>query len=156
MRLTNRRYTQTVHNLFLFSMLIVLFFLLLKVQKRIGDLQFYIAASFALLLVLYNLFFAAYFEYDSFGPTLQFRSKRFFKKFTDNKRRKLEIDKKDLQKYVVYDYFVHKSLILYISNKKSGKTKKVSFDITFLNARKINLMKQSLNKVLKNKSFDYN
>ena len=151
MRLTNRRYTQTVNNLFLSSMLIVLFFLLLKTQKRIGESLFYLATAFAIVLVLYNLFFAAYFEYDSFGPKLQFRSKRFIRRFTNNKRRKLEIEKTHLKKYVLNDFLIHKSLIVHYTGK-NGDMKKAFFDITFLNAHKTDLLRQSLNKVLRTNS----
>lgn len=156
MRLTNRRYTRTVHNLFLFSALIILFFLLLKVQHRIGISPFYIAAFFAVCIALYIFFFASYFEYDSFGSILQFRTKRFVKKFTTNRRKKVEIEKYKLKKFEIFNLFIYKSLTIYTSGGDDGHLKKHRFDITFLNDRKINLMEQSLKKVLKNKTGQYN
>ncbi len=156
MRLTNRRYKETVQNLFLFAMLVILFCLLLKVMHRIGANQFYLVSGMAVIFVLYIFFCAAYFEYDSFGDTLQFRSKRFIKKFTNNRRRKLEIKKSELKKYQVKDYLVYKFLVLHILDPETNETEKVTFDITFLNGHKTDLMKQSLKKVLKPNSHFYN
>lgn len=93
---------------------------------------------------------ARYFEYDSNGSVLIFINRGILlQKIVNYRETKAEFPKEKLRKYKIKNYIIYRLLYVYVKSKNGG-VKKVIFDITFVSPKRVNLLEQSLNKVLTN------
>lgn len=106
------------------------------------------------LLGFIGLFFlvhwvSKYFEYDSDGMKVVVINRGLLlSDYLNYREYKVEFDKKDLLKYKFKNYFVYKTLVLYIRSRNGG-AKRVSFNITLVDRRKRRYIRQSLRKMIK-------
>lgn len=93
---------------------------------------------------------ARYFEYDSNGSVLIFINRGvLIQQLLNYREFKAEFPKEKLYKYKVKHYLIYRPLYIYVRSK-NGRIKKVVFDITFVSPKRVNLLEQSLNKVITN------
>ncbi|WP_242205491.1 hypothetical protein [Aestuariivivens insulae] len=120
-------------------------------QKLIGSPKH---TFFVLLFGFIGLFLlvhwiSRYFEYDSDGMKVIVINKGLLlSDYLNYRESKVEFEKKDLISYKLYNYLVYKSLILYIRSRKGG-SKRVSFNVTLVDRRKLKYIRQSLRKMIK-------
>lgn len=116
-----------------------------------AEIAFWVLLISIFFLIIYIYRFGKFFEYDSDGEALCFRNSGAVLVDSFNYREKrAEFPKHKLNNFKVKDYLVIKKLNIYVKSGKTSKkrVKKVVFDITFVNPKRINLMKASLNKVV--------
>lgn len=100
-----------------------------------------------LFLILHKV--AKYFEYDSDGDALVVINRgMIISEFFNYREKKAEFPKTKLLYYKLNNYIIYKSLNLYI---KSGENrqKRLKFNVTLLNRKKLKFLRMSLNKVVK-------
>ncbi|WP_386406583.1 hypothetical protein [Sungkyunkwania multivorans] len=106
-----------------------------------------------LFLVLFSWFVyknVKYFEYDSDGDVLNFINRgMFISNFINYRENRAEFPKVKLSHYKINDYVIYRTLNVYVKTK-NHRVKRLRFNITFLNKKKIKALKSSLNKVIRN------
>ena len=113
---------------------------------------YYLALASIFVGLVYVYFGWKYFEYDSEGEVVVFLNRGvILSNFLNYRGNAIEIRRSRIVDYKVYNFLIYKRLIIYIeSNNKSYSR---HCNITFVSPRKINYLKQSLNKLIKkNKS----
>lgn len=90
-----------------------------------------------------------YFEYDSDGIKVVIINRGLLlSDYFNYREHKLEFEKQRLSAFKFKNYFVFKSLTLYIKNPK-GHTKKETFNVTLVTKKKRRYIRQSLSKMVK-------
>lgn len=90
-----------------------------------------------------------YFEYDSDGIKVILINKGLLlSDYFNYREHLLEFDKSRLVAFKFKNYFVYKSLTLYIKNSQ-GHTKKETFNVTLVTKKKRRYIRQSLSKMIK-------
>jgi hypothetical protein len=90
-----------------------------------------------------------YFEYDSDGVNILVTNRGLLlSDYFNYNEKNLEFEKHNLISFKINNYLVYKTLVLYVKGKQGGK-KKVSFNITLVNKKKMKYIKQSLSKMVK-------
>lgn len=90
-----------------------------------------------------------YFEYDSDGVKVVVINKGLLlSDYFNYREHLLEFDKSRLVAFKFKNYFIYKSLTLYIKSSK-GHTKKETFNITLVTKKKRRYIRQSLSKMIK-------
>src|SRR5690606_13398555 len=90
-----------------------------------------------------------YFEYDSDGIKVILINKGLLlSDYFNYREHLLEFDKSRLVAFKFKNYFVYKSLTLYIKNSQ-GHTKKETFNVTLVTKKKRRYVTQSLSKMIK-------
>ena len=156
MRLTNYNTIKIIPGIYYFS--VVSFFLIIFLNFQLDGTLFpskryyYLALASIFVGLVYVYFGWKYFEYDSEGEVVVFLNRGvILSNFLNYRGNAIEIRRSRIVDYKVYNFFIYKRLIIYIeSNNKSYSR---HCNITFVSPRKINYLKQSLNKLIKkNKS----
>ena len=90
-----------------------------------------------------------YFEYDSDGMKVIVINKGLLlSDYLNYREHKVEFEKKNLISYKLHNYVVYKTLVLYIRSRNGG-SKKVHFNVTLVDRRKLRYIRQSLRKMIK-------
>lgn len=106
------------------------------------------ALAFVALFFLVH-FICRFFEYDSDGDKIIITNKGLLLSNYFNYRQHVaEFDKEDLIAYSFKNYFIYRSLSVYIKDSRGGKRRE-SFNITLVTKRKRRYMRQSLRKIVK-------
>ena len=88
-----------------------------------------------------------YFEYDSDGMKVIVINKGLLlSDYLNYREHKVEFEKKDLISYKVHNYLFYKSLVLYLRSRNGG-SKRVNFNVTLVDRRKLRYIRQSLRKM---------
>lgn len=107
-----------------------------------------IVLVFALLILITHKI-SRYFEYDSDGVQVVIINKGLLLSDHFNYREhKVEFDKDKLKGYNFKNYFVYKTLTVYIADHK-GRTRKEQFNVTLVGRKKRKYIRQSLSKIVK-------
>src|SRR5690606_31905340 len=110
---------------------------------------------FVIMVGFVGLFFiihriSRYFEYDSDGVKVVVINKGLLLSEHFNYRElKLEFNKERLIAFKFHDYFLYRSLTLYVKSS-NGSTKKETFNVTLVGKKKRRYIRQSLSKMVKN------
>ena len=133
------------------TIIVALFFVynnFISVQPILG---FNVAVIIFIVVIGFYVYWyrtAKYFEFDSKGQVLIFMSKGILLSDYNNYREeKIEFPKHMLHRYKIKSALGTKKLNLYIKTK--GGLKKITVDISLIGTKKTNLLKGSLDKVLK-------
>lgn len=151
MRLTNYSNTKIIPGIYYFS--IVLFFLIVFLNYQFDQLLFrsttsYYASLITITILLGYVYFCwKYFEYDGGGEVVVLINKGIIlSKFLNYRGTTLEIKRGNITHYKIYNFIIYKRLkVFYTKNKKSYHA---HCNITFVSKRKINYLRQSLNKII--------
>lgn len=111
------------------------------------------SVSFFLLFVgLFFLvhFICKFFEYDSDGEKVILTNKGLLlSKYFNYRQRIVEFDKVSLIAYRIKNYFIYRTLSVYIKDSRGNKRRE-TFNITLVTKRKRRYIRQSLRKIVKN------
>lgn len=139
-----------------YFVLIVLAIVLATVFSAFSHLTTNPLLTFVILLAGFLILFfsvhaiSKYFEYDSDGIKVVVINKGLLlSEYLNYREHKLEFDKERLKGFKFKNYFIFKSLTLYIKNAK-GQIKKETFNVTLIAKKKRRYISQSLNKIVKN------
>lgn len=109
----------------------------------------FIVLVFALLFLITHKI-SRYFEYDSDGVQVVIINKGLLLSDHFNYREhKVEFDKDKLKGYNFNNYFLYKTLTVYLANHK-GRTRKEKFNVTLVGRKKRKYVRQSLSKIVRN------
>ena len=154
MRTNNARVKNTIVSVYF--ILIVLAILLATVFSAFSHLTSSPILTFLLIFAGFLTLFLSvhavskYFEYDSDGIKVILINKGLLlSDYFNYREHQLEFDKSRLMAFKFKNYFVYKSLTLYIKNSK-GHTKKETFNVTLVTKKKRRYIRQSLSKIIKN------
>ena len=109
---------------------------------------------FVVIGVFVFLFIAAhkvskYFEYDSDGLQVVIINKgMLLSDYFNYREHKLEFAKEQLIGYKFNNYFIYKSLVLYMTSR-NGHKKTETFNVSLVNRKKRKYIRQSLSKIVK-------
>ncbi|WP_299109688.1 hypothetical protein [uncultured Winogradskyella sp.] len=149
MRTDNRTIKNTIISIYFILVLFAILFA--TVFKPIlmfdGHLFHIIIGLFVAVLIVY--FIARFFEYDSDGTNLIIKNKGLIlTDFVNYREHKIEIPKRKVVGFKIYNYLVFKSLVLTVKNSE-GSSMKVRFNMTLLKKKKTKYVRQSLKKIIK-------
>ena len=154
MRTNNAKVKNTVVSVYF--ILIVLAVLLITIFTAFSDLTSSPTLTFLAIFVgFFALFFSVhaaskYFEYDSDGiKVILINRGLLLSNYFNYREHQLELDKSQLITFKFKNYFVYKSLTLYIKNSK-GHSKKETFNVTLVSNKKRGYIRRSLSKIIKN------
>ncbi len=109
----------------------------------------FIVLVFGLLFLITHKI-SRYFEYDSDGVQVVIINKGLLLSDHFNYREhKVEFDKDKLKGYNFNNYFLYKTLTVYLANHK-GRTRKEKFNVTLVGRKKRKYVRQSLSKIVRN------
>jgi hypothetical protein len=153
MRTNNIRVKNTIISVYF--ILIVFAILLATIFSAFSDLTsnpvltfFIIVFGFASLFFIVH-FISKYFEYDSDGTKVVITNKGLLLSDYFNYRECiLEFEKERLVAFKFHNYFIYKTLVLYIKNAH-GHQKKDRFNVTLVAKKKRRYIRQSLSKMVK-------
>ena len=112
----------------------------------------YIFLGLAFIVVLLTILGNGYFEYDSTGMVIILKNDSILKKeFLPFRVKTIEFPKEKLKNIVIKNYWVYRSLEIYLKTKENHTIKK-HFNITNLSRKRVNFLKQSLEKVIRKNS----
>ncbi len=112
-------------------------------------LTFFLIVFGFIILFFFVHRISKYFEYDSDGvKVVVMNSGLLLSEYLNYREHKLEFNKENLIAYKFHNYWVYKSLILYIKDRK-GNEKKESFNLTLVAKKKRGYIRQSLSKMIK-------
>ncbi len=153
MRTNNAKVKNTIVSVYF--ILIILAVLMATVFSAFSDLTPSPILTFLFLFVGFLILFfsvhavSKYFEYDSDGKKVVLINKGLLlSDYFNYREHQLEFDKSRLMAFKFKNYFVYKSLTLYIKNSK-GHTKKETFNVTLVTKKKRRYIRQSLSKMVK-------
>lgn len=159
MRFNNQKIKGKVISVY-FLFAVILFFSFFSfgvIRKFFKDDTVKYVVLFVILIVTFYLIrkAAMYFEYDSDGQVLVFVNKGvMLSEIFNYRENRAEFPKKKLLYYKMNNYGIYKSLNVYIQSN-GDRQKRLKFNITLVSNRKLNYLKQSLDKVIKqNKAKD--
>lgn len=154
MRTNNAKVKNTIVSVYF--ILIVLAILLATVFSAFSHLTTSPILTFLLFFGGFLILFfsvhavSKFFEYDSDGVKVILVNKGLLLSDHFNYReQQLEFDKSRLTAFTFKNYFIYKSLTLYIKSAK-GHNKKETFNVTLVTKKKRRYIGQSLSKIVKN------
>ena len=154
MRTNNAKVKNTIVSVYF--ILIVFAILMATVFSAFSHLTSSPLLTFLLIFVVFLLLFfsvhavSKYFEYDSDGIKVILINKGLLlSDYFNYREHQLEFDKSRLVAFKFKNYFVYKSLTLYIKSSK-GHTRKETFNVTLVSKKKRRYIRQSLSKMIKN------
>lgn len=153
MRTNNGKVKNTIVSVYF--ILIVLAIILSTVFSAFREVTENPGLTFGLFLVGFVVLFflvhriSKYFEYDSDGVKVILLNRGLLLADHFNYREhKVEFDKDKLEAYKFNNYFIYKSLVLYINDSQGNKNKS-SFNVTLVARKKRKYIRQSLRKMVK-------
>ncbi len=119
-------------------------------EEKSANLIWYVLPTVGFLLLFAFVYkVVAFFEYDSDGEVLNFINKGLMlSNFMNYREKRAEFPRDKLKDFKIINYVIYRNLRLLVSSR-SGRTKKLHFNITFLNARKRKALYNSLDQVVK-------
>ncbi|MUU77212.1 hypothetical protein [Winogradskyella endarachnes] len=150
MRTDNRSIKNTIVTIYFVFMVIALLFV--TVFSSFHLIENYIAhIGLFLLLILIGIYVVArFFEYDSDSSKLIITSKGFIlTEYINYREYKKEIEKRTVISFKIYNFLFYKSLVILRRSGDKVNVVKERFNITLLKKKKINYIKQSLRKIIK-------
>lgn len=127
----------------------VAFAYFLKIMHFISPTLFLVFGGIAFLSVLLILVNLYHFGYESFRHKLHFHNRKIILFRFYLKQKNVNIEKENLKRYRIKNRLIFNTLTLYVSaSEKKEKLKKITVNMSFLSQKKINLLKESLDKVL--------
>lgn len=156
MRLTNYSNIKIIPGIYYFSL--VIFFLVIFLNFQLdGTLfpspKYYYFVLIGIFVGLVYIYFGwKYFEYDSEGEVVVFLNRGvILSNFLNYRGNAIEIRRSRIVGYEIYNLLIYKRLVIVIQSK--SKTYSRHCNITFVSPKKINYLRQSLDKLIaKNKS----
>lgn len=119
----------------------------LNLNPQYPNWLFALESLLLLFLFIYIYRNAQYFEFDGSGEVLVFVNEgTLLSNFFSYRLHRAEFPKSRLKYFEIKDYFVYKKLIVYI-NSRQQRTKKLYFNITFLNYKKQKLVLKTLSEI---------
>ena len=153
MRISNAKVKNTIVSVYF--ILIVLAVLMATIFSAFSHLTsspylIFLVILIGFLILLFSVHAVSkYFEYDSDGEKVILINRGLLLSDHFNYREHLiEFDKSRLMAFKFTNFFVYKSLTLYIKNS-SGYTKKETFNVTLVVVKKRRYIRQSLSKMVK-------
>lgn len=139
----------------MYFILIVMAILLATLFSAFSDLTnsptltFFIVIGVFVFLLLVAHKVSKYFEYDSDGVQVVIINKgMLLSDYFNYREHKLEFEKEQLMGYKFNNYFIYKSLVLYLTSR-SGHKKTETFNVSLVNRKKRKYIRQSLSKIIK-------
>jgi len=139
----------------MYFILIVLAILFATLFSAFSDLTnsptltFFIIIGIFLVLFLVAHKVSKYFEYDSDGLQVVIINRGLLlSDYFNYREHKLEFEKEHLTGYKFNNYFVYKSLVLYITSRH-GHKRTETFNVSLLTRKKRKYIRQSLSKIIK-------
>lgn len=148
-RIKNRK--QIYNILFIILLAIFLFIAITPIHNERFNLVKYIFLGIALVLALYVIISNGYFEYDSTGMVVIIKNDTIGKKdYFPLAVKSVEFPKGKLKDFNIRNYILYRSLNIYLNSKEKG-TLKNHFNITNISPKRAKHLKQSLEKVIREK-----
>jgi hypothetical protein len=155
MRLTNYKVTKIIPGIYYFAL--VIFFLIIFLNYQLnGTLfkttQLYCISLIGIGLILIYIYTSwKYFEYDGGGEVIVFLNRGvLLSKFTNYRTKTVEVNRYKMESYQIHNFLIYKRLVVNFKNKNKFSSKHCN--ITILSPKKINYLRQSLDKIIsKNK-----
>ena len=117
---------------------------------------FIIPSVFLISAFVYFYHNAQYFEFDSAGEVLIFINRgTFLSSFFHYREIRAEFPKSKLRFFDVKDYYFFRILEIYITSE-NNRTRRLKFNVTFLNYKKQRLLLESLSEVSKKNKVSFN
>ncbi|PTM07328.1 MAG: hypothetical protein DA407_10555 [Bacteroidetes bacterium] len=139
----------------MYFILIVLAILLATLFSAFSDLTnsptltFFIVIGVFVFLLLAAHKVSKYFEYDSDGVQVVIINKgMLLSDYFNYREHKLEFEKEQLIGYKFNNYFIYKSLVLYLTSRH-GHNKTETFNVSLVGRKKRKYIRQSLSKIIK-------
>jgi hypothetical protein len=155
MRLTNYKVTKIIPGIYYFAL--VIFFLIIFLNYQLNGTLFkttqlyYISLIGIGLILIYIYTSWKYFEYDGGGEVIVFLNRGvLLSKFTNYRTKTVEVNRYKMESYQIHNFLIYKRLVVNFKNKNKFSSKHCN--ITILSPKKINYLRQSLDKIIsKNK-----
>ncbi len=153
MRFNNQKSRNAVVTLyFVFAVLFVfatVFFNAIKSFIGGGKMTYIFLFTVLSAVLLFTHKVSKYFEYDSEGNVLVVVNKGIMlSDFFNYRENRAEFPKKKLLYFKINNYGFYKSLNLYVTSH-GNRQKRLKFNVTLVNNKKLKYLKQSLDKVVK-------
>ena len=139
----------------MYFILIVLAILLATLFSAFSELTnsptltFFIVIGVFVFLLLAAHKVSKYFEYDSDGVQVVIINKgMLLSDYFNYREHKLEFEKEQLIGYKFNNYFIYKSLVLYMTSRH-GHNKTETFNVSLVGRKKRKYIRQSLSKIIK-------
>lgn len=152
MKFNNRKKLKTRKNIYKSLLVIsILAFIIIVSTPLLNEAYGMIKYSlllFCLLLIIYLLNADEYFEYDSTGEVIIIKNDSLVKKsLFPHEVKTHEFPKTKLKRCRVINFYLFKTLYIYLHSKSDGTTK-LKFNITPLSRKRASYLRQSLDKII--------
>lgn len=153
MRFNNKKATDIIPSIYIIIAAVFITNAFATVEVKYDDSSFdynnLILNGLALFMALYIFTVGRYFEFDSDGETLNFKSTGLLvSKFQQYREQRTEIPKTKLVGYKIENYFIYKRLHIYITSKNKRGFRHYKYHITFLGNKKYKSLKHALEKIV--------
>jgi hypothetical protein len=153
MRFNNKKETNIIPSIYIIVVAVFITNIFAAIEIKYDDVPFnyssLIPNAIALVLAIYIFLVGRYFEFDSDGETLNFKSNGLLiSKFFHYREQRTEVPKSKLISFRIENYFFYKRLHIFITSRNSKGFRHYKYNITFLGNKKCNSLKHSLNKVV--------
>ncbi|HER40790.1 MAG TPA: hypothetical protein ENO10_06175 [Salinimicrobium catena] len=158
MKFKNKKETKIVPSIYIIVVAVFITNTFASIELKHDDVPFnyssLIPSAVALLIGIYFFIVGRYFEFDSDGEALIFKSSGLLvSNFMHYRDQRTEVPKSKLQGYRVENYFFFKRLHVFINSRNRKGFRHYKYNITLLSGNKTRALKLSLDKVLeKNKA----
>lgn len=153
MKFNNKKETNIIPSIYIIVVAVFITNIFAAVEIKYDDVPFnyssLIPNAVALVLGIYIFMAGRYFEFDSDGEALIFKSNGLLiSKFFPYREQRTEVPKSKLISFKVENYFFYRRLHIFITSRNSRGFRHYKYNITFLGNRKCRSLKQSLEKVV--------
>lgn len=150
MRTDNRNVKNKVVTVYFILMVFALLFVTVLSSFHLFENYITHIGIFFLLVLIAVYFMARFFEYDSDTSKLIITSKGFIlTDYINYREHKKEIEKHKVISFKIYNFLFYKSLVILRRSGDKVNVVKERFNITLLKKKKVNYIKQSLRKIIK-------
>lgn len=155
MRFNNKKETGIVPSIYIVVVAVFITNAFASIEVKYDDVPFnyysLVPNVIALLLGIYIFIVGRYFEFDSDGETLNFKSNGLLiSKFMHYREQRTEVPKSKLLDFKIENYILYKRLHIFIRSRNKKGFRHYKYNITFLGGKKSKSLKQSLAKVVQN------
>ena len=153
MKFNNKKETNIVPSIYIIIVAVFFTNIFAAIEIKYDDVPFnyssLIPNAIAVGLALYIFLAGRYFEFDSDGETLNFKSNGLLiSKFFHYREQRTEVPKSKLISFKIANYFFYKRLHIFITSRNSKGFRHYKYNITFLGNKKCKALKHSLEKVV--------
>lgn len=155
MRFNNKKETGIVPSIYIVVVAVFITNAFASIEVKYDDVPFnyysLVPNAIALILGIYIFIVGRYFEFDSDGETLNFKSNGLLvSKFMHYREQRTEVPKSKLLDFRIDNYIFYKRLHIFIRSRNKKGFRHYKYNITFLGGKKSKSLKQSLAKVVQN------